>query len=121
LTQFVPKRHQEPYWGSAVPPTVDVVADGAGGASRTGLASGFDDRAASVLDGLDEGIDPLSVRDQRRDRLRLAVDDRLRVLDVWVLGFGVVSPYDDIFDVSDWDVEFVRNLVQRPVQVESGG
>ena len=102
-----------------------MVTGCAGGRGSGGKFSGLDDGGASLLDGLNEvTLDPFFIADERLDGdLSLngieVVVFKEGVVDVRVLGGTVVAPDDNVLNLLIIDVDFLSDLGDGSVMVES--
>jgi hypothetical protein len=94
----------------------DGVDDGVGGAGGAGESAGFEDRSAALLDGGDEfAFEPCFVGD---DLIGGAAID-FGVVEIGILGRGMVAPDRDVSDGGDVDAGFFRELRFGAVFVEA--
>jgi hypothetical protein len=92
------------------------VDDGVSSASRAGKTAGFEDRCAALLDGGNEfALEPCFVGDDLSGGA--AID--FGVVEVGILGRGMVAPDGDVGDGGDVDAGFFRELRFGAVFVEA--
>lgn len=105
----------------ADPPVMHVVAGSVGGGGCARLLHHRDDLGSPLRNLGNEGlIQVLVVLDCVSDALALAADCDLAVVDVWVLGQGVVAPNDHVLDILHRDLQLVAQLGESAVLVQSG-
>jgi len=97
-----------------------MVANGGSGGGSRRFTSGLDDSSTSLLDSWDEGFSqPLSISDKSWNWGSSSSNNSFSVGDVWVLSLGVISPDNNILNISAWDTESSGDLVHRSVLVKS--